>query len=310
MSTTETPEASIKEHYFDARGMPIDYLSERDPGVLSPQAERNLLKRIAEGDPLSKEHFILANTGLLRSAYYRLIREGKIPKHTPLDDMMQIGYLALDRSLKKFDTSRGIKFSTYATKWIEQFMTRQGPDQTGPIHIPHERLVEVRRFEASKSRLTDELGRNPNDNELAEAMAATINVVATARSIQETTGEPFSLDFIYSDGEGGLVELHDRIFYDFDFTENAHRLLSTDELWRCLRLLPEDERLMIEHRFGLKGREELTFEEIGKKFGLKRETTRKKIGEILLKIQEGISSHINTDKATDSVLEVQDDRIE
>jgi RNA polymerase primary sigma factor len=252
------------------------FLSEigRHP-LLSPSEEVALAKRVERGDAAAKERMITSNLRLVVSIAKRYRNRG-----VPFGDLIQDGVIGLNRAVEKFDWRKGYKFSTYATWWIRQAVQRSIAGQSRTIRVPthvHERRHTLDRH---ARRLAPQLGRDPTNEELAEASGIALKHVEEALGVVEAR---VSLNQRVGNEENAeLGELFADENAD-DPGELADASLRTRELRRALTELPERERRVLELRFGIDG-EPHSLEAIGRELGLSRERIRHLEGDGLAKL--------------------------
>ena len=236
--------------------------------LLNAQQEIELAQRIIAGDEDAKQELINANLRLVISIAKRYAGRGM-----PFLDLIQEGNMGLIKAVEKFDYTKGFKFSTYATWWIRQAITRAIADQARTIRIPVHMVETINKITRAQRQLVQELGRDPTAEEISDRLEGALSA-ARIREIQRINQEPVSLETpIGEEDDSHLGDfLEDKeVESPSDYTTKS---LLKDELNEVMLELTDRERKVLELRYGLIDNHPRTLEEVGKVFGVTRERIR------------------------------------
>jgi len=248
-ATTETTFDALQLLMREARNWPL----------LTPAEEIELAQRIERGDLSAKERMVNSNLRLVMSIARRYQGQG-----LPMGDLVQEGTLGLIRAVEKFDWRKGFRFSTYATLWIRQSIQRGLENSGRTIRLPVHVGQRARKVARVRRELTAKLGRDPSDEEIADAAGMELEQVLEANRADR---EPTSLDLPV--GDGGETSLGALIATDApEPDEEVADTLRHETVRRAIQELPDNERTVIHLRFGTAGEPPQTLSEVGRRLGL------------------------------------------
>ena len=291
--TGEVTEKELKEATNIKGALPDNvqmYLREigKTP-LLKSHEEKELAKRILKGDEAARQQLIKANLRLVVSIAKRYVNRSALS----ISDLIQEGNIGLFKAVEKFDYTKGFKFSTYATWWIRQAITRALADQSRTIRIPVHMVETISKFTQAKRKLAQQLGREPMVEEIALVMDLPVEKV---RNIQKISQEVVSLESPIGDDDDKST-LADFIQDEKSLTPTqlTSQELLKDQIRDIIQDLTERERKILEMRFGLDDGVTHTLEEVGKVFSV----TRERIRQIEAKALEKIRLHEQAKRLVD-----------
>jgi len=253
--------------------------------LLSAEQERELSRKVAEGDPYARDHMVKANLRLVVN-----IARGYLGKGIPLEDLIEEGNLGLLRAVEGYDEGLQTRFSTYASYWIKQSIRRSVMNSGKVIRLPAYMVSLLSKWRRATVILTDRLGRAPTNDEVGKALRLSkkkIGIVAKAIRVNNLTPHPegddedgFAIGEILTDDKARPVE---------------DALIETDDLDRIFRRIDQldaREASVIRMRFGLEPHPPMTLREVGENLGLTRERVRQLETQALAKLMSGFAPEV------------------
>jgi RNA polymerase primary sigma factor len=255
--------------------------------LLTPNEEKELAKRIEKGDKEARQKFIRANLRLVVSIAKRYVNRSP---HLSILDLVQEGNIGLARAVTKFDYRRGFKFSTYATWWIRQAITRALADQARTIRIPVHMVETISKYTQAKRHLMQELGREPLPEEISVEMGIPLDKV---HHIQKISQEVISLEApVGEDEEDSTLSEFIEDVHSLTPAQIASHTLLRERIKTILQDLTPREQKILQMRFGLEDGITHTLEEVGKEFNVTRERIRQIEAKALNRIRQHGKAHL------------------
>lgn len=239
----------------------------KEGALLTREQEQALGKRIKEGDKAAVEIMVTHNLGLVKKIANKYTGRG-----LDYDDLRQEGCIGLISAINKFDYTLGFKFSTYATWWIQQSITRALADKSRAIRLPVHINDEMNRVRKDMASLYNELGRSPSEEEVAQKTGLPMEKVRMLMTYM--TGEPVSLDYEFGEEENATLKDYISDESQAGPEEKAEQKILRECIVRAMNGLTDREKRVITHRFGLGGMQEKTLDEVGKLEGVTKERIR------------------------------------
>ncbi|MDW8106128.1 MAG: RNA polymerase sigma factor RpoD/SigA [Armatimonadota bacterium] len=241
--------------------------------LLTPEQERELALRAAQGDERAREQLVQANLRLVIAIAKHYTGRG-----LSMIDLIQEGNLGLMRAAEQYDPNRGNRFSTYATWWIRQAISRALQEQASLIRVPQHMARVLQQVRQAAALLQQELGREPTVHEVAQRTNLSPEQV---REVMHAIAKPISLEMPISDSEGTTLA-------DIIAAETQAEWEQAIDWDTLLARLSEKERLVIQLRYGLTGEPPMTLEEVGKRMGLSKERVRQLESRAIQKMQQAV----------------------
>lgn len=256
--------------------------AELPSSILTKEREAELGRRVREGDREAEAEMVMANVRLVMSIAKKYVGRG-----VDFEDLVQEGCVGLMKAVRKFNPDLGYRFSTYASRWISQAVSKYVDDCGRAIRIPGHAAEKIRKIKAIEAKLESDSGRTPELSEIAEKAEMSEEEV---KNLLARELEVLSLDFVENEGEETEAEFGSMIADES--AEAPEKAVMEETLRKTIKEivgnLPEKERDVIELRYGLNGREPKSLSEIGKEYGVSRERVRQ--------IEAGAIRRISTPK--------------
>ena len=275
------PKEKLSEINIDSTNQYIRKISQIDHKI-SREESHELWKRVKRGDRRAKERIMELNLKLVIPIAKRFLYQG-----ADLMDLVEEGNLGLLHAIDKFEPSKGYRFSTYASYWVEQYVRRSVEENSKTIRIPPHAWTALRKWLKQWDDMHGKLGRDPTMAEMAKHMHWNANQVRTALNASEIVTGLSSIETPLSSGDGMDDTVGDTLKDSASSTpDNLISILRLhDELRDALVEIGERERMIVEYRYGLTGQTPMTLNDIGKKLGLSRERVRQIEERALLRLR-------------------------
>lgn len=275
---TRTPLLTAEEEVSLAEALERARLARKEMATKAPNAKRrSQLELMIEDGSAARERLLMANTRLVVSVAKRYRHRG-----LPFIDLIQEGIIGLIRAIKKYDPERGTRFSTYATWWIRQAISRAIDNHARTIRLPVHKKTEINRLAYSTQKLSQEFGRKPTTEELAAELGVSIDqVLETVRIAQP----PLSLETPQDEEQGRLLEdvLPDEEAQSPE--EVAEKSLMQKQIREVLDLLPPREAKVLMLRYGLHDGKSYALQQVGDQLGITRERVRQIESQALMRLR-------------------------
>ena len=246
--------------------------------LLTPEEEIELSRRIKEGDKEAEDRLVTSNLRLVVSIAKRFMGRGM-----EFDDLIQSGSLGVITAAKKFDHEKGFRFSTYATWWIRQTITRAISDTARTIHIPSYVKDRIDRMNRVVREYEQKMGETPSAEYIAEQLDVSVDQVLSDQKIQLKNLSLY--EGIGDDGDSVLLDMIEDVNGKTPEKE-AERQSDREAIFRAISTLEAREQIIIRHRYGLDDGKAKTLEEVGKLFGITRERVRQIEKKALRKLRQ------------------------
>jgi len=266
ITDTDKREDILRSYYDAIKRVPL----------LSADDEKDLARRIEKGDEQARRRLIESNLRLVVK-----IARSFVTADMPLIDLIQEGNVGLIKAAEKFDGERNVRFSTYASWWIKQSITRSLVNSRRTIRLPHRKEELLKRIQRSYNMLTQRFQREPTPTEIAAELRISLE---TVKDIMSFAFGPVSLDTDHGDETGSVID----VFEDFTYSPDGELMKSAvrDETVKMLELLLDKEKQILMYRFEFFGGERYTLKRIGEEMGISPETVRQIEKRALKKLKE------------------------